>query len=167
MTHVALGDGGGIVTRRTAGRTTAFAGSTLLLSMMVAFFIVPGSLLASLAATVALVVVLSVLVATSPARRFHPGRPEPRPLAIGAPPGRGAVRGLMTVVGRPWEAGSSRRRDRRVLLSCSPRRPSGLKTGPPNPEQLDKDSPARQDANSRQLNGPGLRIPVLGRRRHH
>ena len=51
-------------TRRTAGRTTAFAGSTLLLSMLVAFFIVPGSLLASLAATVALVVVLSVLVAT-------------------------------------------------------------------------------------------------------
>ena len=51
-------------TRRTAGRTTAFAGSTLLLSMPVAFFIVPGSLLASLAATVALVVVLSVLVAT-------------------------------------------------------------------------------------------------------
>ena len=51
-------------TRRTAGRTTVFAGSTLLLSMLVAFFIVPGSLLASLAATVALVVVLSVLVAT-------------------------------------------------------------------------------------------------------
>ena len=51
-------------TRRTAGRTTAFAGSTLLLSMLVAFFIVPGSLLASLAATVGLVVVLSVLVAT-------------------------------------------------------------------------------------------------------
>ena len=51
-------------TRRTAGRTTAFAGSTLLLSMLVSFFVVPGSLLASLAATVALVVVLSVLVAT-------------------------------------------------------------------------------------------------------
>ena len=32
--------------------------------MLVAFFVVPGSLLASLAATVALVVVLSVLVAT-------------------------------------------------------------------------------------------------------
>ena len=51
------------VTRRTAGRTTVFAGSTLMLSMLVAFFIVPGSLLASLAATLAMVVALSVIVA--------------------------------------------------------------------------------------------------------
>jgi RND superfamily putative drug exporter len=51
-------------TRHTAGRTTAFAGSTLVLSMLVAFFVVPGALLASLAATLALVVVLSVLAAT-------------------------------------------------------------------------------------------------------
>ena len=39
------------VTRRTAGRTTMFAGSTLLLSMLVSLFILPGSLLASLAGT--------------------------------------------------------------------------------------------------------------------
>ena len=52
------------LTRRTAGRTTVFAGSTLLLSMLVSLFIVPGSLLASLAGTVAMVVVLSVAVAT-------------------------------------------------------------------------------------------------------
>ena len=51
-------------TRRTAGRTTVFAGSTLVLSMVVAFFVVPGVLLASLAGTLALVVVLTVLVAT-------------------------------------------------------------------------------------------------------
>ena len=51
-------------TRRTAGRTTVFAGSTLVLSMVVALFVVPGALLASLAATLALVVVLTVLVAT-------------------------------------------------------------------------------------------------------
>ncbi|MGN6257557.1 MAG: efflux RND transporter permease subunit [Solirubrobacterales bacterium] len=51
-------------TRHTAGRTTAFAGTTLVLSMIVAFFVVPGALLASLAATLALVVVLSVVVAT-------------------------------------------------------------------------------------------------------
>ena len=51
-------------TRRSAGRTTAFAGSTLMLSMIVSLFIVPGSLLASLAGTLAMVVVLSVLVAT-------------------------------------------------------------------------------------------------------
>ena len=51
-------------TRRTAGRTTVFAGSTLVLSMLVALFIVPGALLASLAGTLALVVVLTVLIAT-------------------------------------------------------------------------------------------------------
>ncbi len=50
-------------TRRTAGRTTAFAGSTLVLSMLVALFVVPGALLASLAATLILVVALSVAVA--------------------------------------------------------------------------------------------------------
>ncbi len=50
-------------TRRTAGRTTVFAGSTLVLSMLVALFVVPGALLASLAATLALVVLLTVMVA--------------------------------------------------------------------------------------------------------
>ena len=35
------------VTRHTAGRTTLFAGSTLLISMLVSIFILPGSLLAS------------------------------------------------------------------------------------------------------------------------
>ena len=52
------------ITRRTAGRTTIFAGSTLLISMLVSIFVVPGPLLASLAGTVAMVVVLSVAVAT-------------------------------------------------------------------------------------------------------
>ena len=52
------------ITRRHAGRTVAFAGSTLLLSMLVSLLILPGSLLVSLAGTVAMVVVLSVTVAT-------------------------------------------------------------------------------------------------------
>ena len=51
-------------TRRTAGRTTVFAGSTLVLSMVVAMFVVPGALLVSLAGTLALVVLLTVVVAT-------------------------------------------------------------------------------------------------------
>jgi RND superfamily putative drug exporter len=50
-------------TQATAGRTTAFAGSTLVISMAVAMFVVPGALLASLAATLILVVLLSVCVA--------------------------------------------------------------------------------------------------------
>ena len=75
----------------TAGRTTVFAGSTLMLSMLVAFFIVPGSLLGSLAATLLLVVALSVLVADRRRpRRPHPARPERRPLADRPAPARAA-----------------------------------------------------------------------------
>ena len=84
------------LTRRTAGRTTIFAGSTLLISMLVSIFILPGSLLASLAGTVAMVVVLSVTVATvvGPAllilvgpniNRWRIGAAPERPLAPDGP----------------------------------------------------------------------------------
>jgi RND superfamily putative drug exporter len=48
------------ITRRTAGRTTIFAGSTLLISILIAVFLVPGALLVSLCSTVVAVVLLSV-----------------------------------------------------------------------------------------------------------
>ncbi len=47
-------------TRRTAGRTTAFAGSTLLVAILVAVFLVPGEMLVSLCATVVGVILLAV-----------------------------------------------------------------------------------------------------------
>ena len=133
------------VTRRTAGRTTAFAGSTLVLSMAVAFFIVPGALLASMAATLIMVVVLSVAVSTvavpavlellgpnvdrwrigprpdgerSLLMRFVNGalrRPAPVAIAIGAV----------------------------VLLLAAPA--LALKTGPLSPGQLPSSDPVRQD----------------------
>lgn len=49
------------ITRATAGRTIVFAGSTLLIAILAAVFLVPGSLLISLCATV--VAVLAVAVA--------------------------------------------------------------------------------------------------------
>ena len=87
------------MTRRTAGRTTVFAGSTLLLSMLVSIFIVPGSLLASLAGTVVMVVILSVAVATivGPALLIADRR-QRRPLADRRGPGRERSR-LMRLVG--------------------------------------------------------------------
>ena len=134
-------------TRRTAGRTTAFAGSTLLLSMLVAFFIVPGSLLASLAATVALVVVLSVLVATvaGPAVLTLLGANVDR-WRIGPAPAAGAESGLMALVT------AALRRPATVailigavvLVLAIPA--LGLKTGPPSPSQLNEDDPAREDS---------------------
>ncbi|HVV90393.1 MAG TPA: MMPL family transporter [Solirubrobacterales bacterium] len=133
-------------TRSHAGRTVAFAGSTLLISMLVSLLILPGSLLVSLAGTVAMVVVLSVTVAT----------------LVGP--------AILTLVGRNvnrWRIGPAASADRSVVMrfvNGALRRPLlaalvigaillalagpaiGLKLGPPSPEQLAKDAPARQNA---------------------
>ena len=134
------------LTRRHAGRTVAFAGSTLLLSMLVSLLILPGSLLVSLAGTVAMVVVLSVTVAT----------------LVGP--------AILTLVGRNidrWRVGSRAAADRSAVMrfvNAALRRPLaaalvigailvalagpaiGLKLGPPSPEQLPEDAPARVNA---------------------
>ena len=134
------------LTRRHAGRTVLFAGSTLLLSMIVSLFLLPGALLASLAGTVCMVVILSVTVANV------------------------CVPAILTLVGsrvNSWRIGGAPREGRSrlmVLVSAALRKPAlaalvigavllglaapaiGLKTGPPSPEQLAKDNPAREDA---------------------
>jgi putative drug exporter of the RND superfamily len=149
-------------TRRTAGRTTVFAGSTLLLSMLVAFFIVPGSLLGSLAATLALVVALSVLVAvvTGPAVLVLLG-PNIDRWRIGAAPADSDSR-LMALVGaalrRPapiaFAIGAI------VLLLAAPA--LALKTGPPSQTQLAHDDPIRQNFEliTRSI-GPGYDAPFI------
>jgi putative drug exporter of the RND superfamily len=148
------------ITRRTAGRTTAFAGSTLLLSMIVAMFIVPGPLLASLAGTVVMVVILSVAVATivGPALLSLVGSNVDR-WRIGSAPVEGDSR-LMAMVG------AALRRPALVaaiiggviLVLSAPA--LALKTGPPSPEQLSKDNEARQDAElvAKQV-APGFEAP--------
>jgi RND superfamily putative drug exporter len=148
-------------TRRTAGRTTAFAGSTLLLSMLVAFFVVPGSLLASLAATVALVVLLSVLVATvvGPAVLTLLG-PNVDRWRLGAAPA--ATAGVMALVTRALRrpAPVAIAIGAVVLVLAAPA--VGLKTGPPSPSQLEKDNPARADSEllARSV-GPGFESPFV------
>jgi len=133
------------VTRRTAGRTTVFAGSTLLLSMLVAMFVLPGSLLASLAGTLAMVVVLTVAIATllAPPALALLG-PNVDRWRIGPAPG-GRSR-LMVLVGaalrRPVLA--SALIGGVVLVLAAPA--VALRTGPPSPEQLPDDDPARADA---------------------
>jgi RND superfamily putative drug exporter len=149
-------------TRRTAGRTTVFAGTTLMLSMLVAFFIVPGSLLGSLAATLALVVALSVLVAVvaGPAVLTLLG-PNIDRWRIGPAPGGGDPR-LMAFVSaalrRPAPVaiaiGSV------VLLLAVPA--LGLKTGPPSQTQLAHDDPAREDLELiERAIGPGYDAPFV------
>jgi len=133
-----------VATRHTAGRTTAFAGSTLVLSMAVAFFVVPGALLASLAATLALVVVLSVLISTVavPAALVLLGRNVDRWRIGPRPNGRSRL--------MAWVGAALRRPapialviGAIVLLLAAPA--LALKTGPLSPGQLPEDDPVRRD----------------------
>ncbi len=150
------------VTRRTAGRTTVFAGSTLMLSMLVAFFIVPGSLLGSLAATLALVVALSVAVAVvpGPAVLTLLG-PNVNRWRIGPAPGAGGSR-LMVLVSaalrRPAPVAIAI--GAVVLLLGAPA--LALKTGPPSQAQLSPDDPARKDFERIvRAVGPGYDAPFV------
>jgi len=150
------------VTRHTAGRTTVFAGGTLMLSMVVAFFIVPGSLLGSLAATLALVVGLSVLVAVlaGPAVLVLLG-PNVDRWRIGPAPREGRSR-LMTLVAaalrRPAPVAIA---IGAVLLALAV--PAlALKTGPPSQTQLAHDDPIREDFELiERAIGPGYDAPFV------
>ena len=137
-----------VTTRRTAGRTVVFAGSTLLVSMLVAFLVVPGALLASLAATVMLVVVISVSVAVfaGPAVLTLLGTNVNR-WQVGPTPSSAAESSRLMIL-----VGAALRRPVAVcvvvgavvLTLASPA--IGLKTGPPSAEQLAHDNQARIDA---------------------
>jgi RND superfamily putative drug exporter len=133
-------------TRRHAGRTVAFAGSTLLLSMIVSLFILPGSLLASFAGTVCMVVILSVSVATivGPAILTLVGTNLDRWRIGGAPKG-GRSRLMLMVSAALRKPAVAALVIGAVLLALAA--PAlGLKTGPPSPEQLARDNKARQEA---------------------
>jgi putative drug exporter of the RND superfamily len=135
------------LTRRHAGRTVCFAGSTLLLSMIVSLFLLPGSLLASLAGTVCMVVILSVLVAivAGPAILTLLG-PNVDRWRLGRTAPAGGRSRLMTLVGAALKkpAVAAALIGAVLLVLAAPA--IGLKTGPPSPEQLPQDSPARLDA---------------------
>jgi len=134
------------LTRRHAGRTVMFAGSTLLLSMIVSLFILPGALLASLAGTVCMVVILSVTVATvcGPAILTLVG-PGVNKWRIGRPPREGRSR-LMIMVSAALRRPALAVLLIGVLLLFLAGPAVGLKTGPPSPEQLPRSNAARQDA---------------------
>ncbi len=148
------------MTRRTAGRTTAFAGSTLFLAMLVTLFVMPGSLLVSLAGTAIIVTGISVLVAAlvGPALLAVLGHNVNR-WRIG---GNGNGQGVMTLVrgalSRPLVAailiGAV------VLLLAAPA--LTLKTGPPSAKQLPSSNPAREEAEQiADAIGPGWDAPFV------
>ena len=134
------------LTRLHAGRTVMFAGSTLLLSMIVSLFLLPGALLASLAGTVCMVVILSVVVATvcGPAILILVG-PRVNSWRIGGAPREGRSR-LMVFVSAALRKPALATLVIGLVLLVFAGPAVGLKTGPPSPEQLPRDNPARQDA---------------------
>jgi RND superfamily putative drug exporter len=149
-------------TRRTAGRTTVFAGSTLVLSMIVALFVVPGALLASLAGTLALVVLLTVAVAIlvgSPTLVLFGANIDR--WRIGAAP-NGERSRLMTLVSAALRhpAPVAALIGGVVLVLSAP--VIGLKTGPLSTAQLPHDDSVRRDSElvSRSV-GRGFEAPFV------
>jgi RND superfamily putative drug exporter len=149
-------------TRRTAGRTTLFAGTTLFASMAVSVFLLPGSLLLSLAATAILVTAISVLTSIhlAPALLSLLGHNVNRwRLSRSAPSRHNTLHALLT---------TALRRPARIAIAISAvllllAAPAlAIKTGPPSAGQLPTSDPARQDAEllSREL-GPGWDAPFV------
>jgi len=148
------------MTRRTAGRTTAFAGSTLFLAMLVTLFVMPGTLLVSLAGTAIVVTGISVLVAAlvGPALLVVTGHNVNRWRIGGDGDGAGVMTLVRAALSRPLLAailiGVI------VLLLAAPL--LALKTGPPSAEQLPSSNPAREEAELiADAIGPGWEAPFV------
>ena len=150
-------------TRASAGRTTLFAGTTLIVALVFSAFLQPGSLLLSLATATAVVTVISVVISTLAVPpllallgpRINAGR-------IGRPAGR---QGRLTVAGA---AGAALRRP--ALAACLVAFPLllltlpvlGFATGAPGIDELPTSNPARQNAETiDQAVGPGWEAPFV------
>jgi RND superfamily putative drug exporter len=131
-------------TRQTAGRTTVFAGSTLVLAMAMTLWVMPGNLFLSLAGAAIVVTAISVAMAAlvAPPLLMVLGHNIDRwRLSIG-----GSRERLMAFVGAVL------RRPRRtaallggvLLLLAAPA--LGLRTGPPGASELPASNSAREDA---------------------
>ena len=148
------------MTRRTAGRTTAFAGSTLFLAMLVTLFVMPGNLLLSLAGTAIVVTAISVLVAAlvGPALLVLTGHNVNRWRIGGNGGGEGVMALVRGALSRPLVAailiGVV------VLLLAAP--VLALKTGPPSAQQLPASNQAREEAELiAGAIGPGWEAPFV------
>jgi putative drug exporter of the RND superfamily len=148
------------MTRRTAGRTTAFAGSTLFLAMLVTLFVMPGTLLLSLAGTAIVVTGISVLVAAlvGPALLVLIGHNVNRWRIGGNGDGQGVMTLVRSALSRPLVAalliGAI------VMLLAAPA--LSLKTGPPSAEQLPTSNQAREEAELlADAIGPGWEAPFV------
>ncbi|HEU5143302.1 MAG TPA: MMPL family transporter, partial [Solirubrobacterales bacterium] len=148
------------MTRHTAGRTTAFAGSTLFLAMLATLALMPGTLLLSLAGAAIVVTAISVLVAAlvGPALLVLIGENVNRWRLGGNREGTRLMAMVGAALSRPRLAalliGAA------VLLLAAPA--LAIKTGPLSAEQLPTSSSARQDAERiARVAGPGWDAPFV------
>jgi RND superfamily putative drug exporter len=148
------------MTRRTAGRTIVFAGSTLFLAMLVTLFVMPGTLLLSMAGTAIVVTGISVLVAAlvGPALLVVTGHNVNRWRIGGNGDGAGVMTLVRAALSRPLVAalliGAI------VMLLAAP--VLSLKTGPPSAEQLPSSNQAREEAETiADAIGPGWEAPFV------
>ncbi len=148
------------MTRRTAGRTIAFAGSTLFLAMLVTLFVMPGTLLISLAGTAIVVTGISVIVAAlvGPALLVVTGHNVNRWRIGGDGDGAGVMTLVRAALSRPLVAalliGVI------VMLLAAPA--LALKTGPPSAQQLPSSNQAREEAELlADAIGPGWEAPFV------
>jgi putative drug exporter of the RND superfamily len=149
------------VTQGTAGRTIAFAGGALFLSMGVSALLLPGTFLVSLAGAVVVVAGLSVLLGfvVVPPLLAVLGENIDRwslPRSRGA--GFGVLRLVNPVLRRPAAAAALIT----VGLICIAMPAISLRVGPPNPDQLPEGNHARQNAElvNREI-GPGWAAPYV------
>ena len=148
------------MTRRTAGRTIVFAGSTLFLAMLVTLFVMPGTLLLSMAGTAIVVTGISVLVAAlvGPALLVVTGHNVNRWRIGGDGDGAGVMTLVRAALSRPLVAalliGAI------VMALAAPA--LSLKTGPPSAEQLPSSNQAREEAETiADAIGPGWEAPFV------
>jgi RND superfamily putative drug exporter len=147
--------------RRTAGRTAAFAGLTLALAMAVTLVVMPGSLFLSLAGTAIMVALLSVAIAVVAAPPLlcllGPGIDRWR-IGGAGDGGRRLMAAVGVALSRPRLAscliGGA------LLLLAAPA--LALKTGAPSAAQLPQANGARQDAEAvRRAVGAGWDAPYV------
>jgi len=150
-------------TRASAGRTTLFAGGTLIVALVFSAFLQPGSLLLSLASATAVVTVISVVIST-----------------LAVPGLLGLLGGRINAgrIGRPRPANRSPAIARAVAAAL--RRPAlaaclvaiplvvlalpaiGFTTGAPGIDELPSSNPARRSAETiDRAVGPGWEAPFV------
>jgi putative drug exporter of the RND superfamily len=165
------------VARASAGRTTFFAGMTLIVALVLSAFLQPGSLLLSLATATAVVTVISVAVSTLAVppllallgERINAGRLGRRPVASPGPLGTRSVRtearsglnvaGLaMATLRRPGLAACLVAVPLVLLILPT----LAFSTGAPGIDELPASNQAREDADTiDRAVGPGWEAPFI------